>query len=280
MNVVSLLVAHAQTPPLEQPLEASFHDVSERAQPTAVLLVPVANRGCDPPSPQRFADPIFSVIRSVCQHFVGTAPATAIGLCDRWNSIDKGDRAQRVGHIRTRVLNRERNAVGIGDQMTLRAALAAICRVWAGFLPPKSARTEQLSMTAQDKSTSPAAPSSLRKTFQIFPQTPASCQSRSRRQHVMPQPQPISRGRYSQGQPLLRMKRIPVRHARSETRGRPPFGFGGSGGKKGRTFSHNSSDNNCLAMWSSLTQVPRPKMRKRISMAQTGKEGFVRVPNA
>jgi hypothetical protein len=259
MNVGSFLIADAQTPPLEQPLEASFDDVSEGAQPTAVFVVPVANRGYDPPSSQRSADRILSVVRPVCQHFVGTAPSTTIGLFDRWNGIDEGDGALRIVPIRSRVLNRERNAVGISDQMTLRPVLPAIRGVWAGFLPPKRARTEQLSMTAQDKSTSPAAPSSLRKTFQIFSQTPASCQSRSRRQQVMPQPHPISGGRYSQGQPLLRMKRIPVRHARSETRGRPPFGFGDSGGNKGRIRSHSSSDNNRLAMWSSLTQVPRTK---------------------
>jgi hypothetical protein len=274
MNVVSLFIADAQTPPLEQPLEASFHDVPERAQPAAVLIVPVANRGYDPPSCQRFADLILSVIRQVCQHFVGTAPATAIGLVDRWKRIDEGDGALRIVHIRARVLNRERNAAGIGDQMTLRAVLSAIRGVWAGFLPPKRARTEQLSMTAQDKSTSPAAPSSLRKIFQIFSQTPASCQSRSRRQQVMPQPQPISGGRYSQGQPLLRMKRIPVRHARSETRGRPPFGFGGSGGNKGRIRSHNSSDNNRLAMWSSLTQVPRPKRAEMYQHGSNTQRGF------
>ncbi len=42
-------------------------------------------------------------------------------------------------------------------------------------------------------------------------QTPASFQSWSRRQQVMPQPQPISAGRSSQGMPVLRTKRMPVR---------------------------------------------------------------------
>jgi hypothetical protein len=47
-------------------------------------------------------------------------------------------------------------------------------------------------------------------------------QSRRRRQHVIPDPQPSSCGSICQGMPLRRTNRMPVRHARSETRGRPP----------------------------------------------------------
>lgn len=38
-----------------------------------------------------------------------------------------------------------------------------------------------------------------------------------------------------------------VRQARSGTRGRPPFGFGGAGGTSGSTISHNSSGSSGLA---------------------------------
>ena len=57
-------------------------------------------------------------------------------------------------------------------------------------------------------------------------QTPASCQSRSLRQQVMPLPQPISCGRSSHGIPVLSTKTIPVKAARSGLRGRPPLGVG------------------------------------------------------
>ena len=54
--------------------------------------------------------------------------------------------------------------------------------------------------------------------------TPACCQSRKRRQHVIPDPHPSSCGSICQGMPLRRISKMPMRHARSETRGRPPFG--------------------------------------------------------
>jgi hypothetical protein len=72
--------------------------------------------------------------------------------------------------------------------------------------------------------------------------TPARCQSRKRRQHVMPLPQPNSCGSVSHGMPDFKTKTMPVKAARSAIwRGRPPFGFGGSGGRSGAMISHSVS---------------------------------------
>jgi hypothetical protein len=78
-------------------------------------------------------------------------------------------------------------------------------------------------------------------------QTPASFQSRSRRQQVMPLPQPISCGSISQGMPLLRTKSMPVRAARSGTGGRPPFGLRRRFGSSGAIRAHNLSPTNAAA---------------------------------
>ena len=77
---------------------------------------------------------------------------------------------------------------------------------------------------------------------------PARFQSRNLRQHVMPLPQPISLGRSSQPMPLFKTKMIPVKTLRSSRRGRPPLGFGGSGGNSGATSAHNSSLTRSLFM--------------------------------
>ncbi len=69
----------------------------------------------------------------------------------------------------------------------------------------------------------------------------ARCQSRSRRQHVIPDPHPSSCGSSCQGMPLRRTKTMPVRHARSDTRGRPPCGLLGRIGKNGSTRSHRAA---------------------------------------
>jgi len=82
----------------------------------------------------------------------------------------------------------------------------------------------------------------------IRSQTPARFQSRRRRQHVIPDPHPSSCGSICQGMPLRRTKTMPVRHARSETRGRPPCGRRGRIGKKGSTRSHKRSGSNAAAI--------------------------------
>jgi hypothetical protein len=107
---------------------------------------------------------------------------------------------------------------------------------------------EELSTTARDQSIWSGAcePVQQRKVHQI-PNAPR-CQSRRRRQHVIPDPHPSSGGSICQGMPLRRTKTMPVRHARSETRGRPPCGRRGRIGKKGSTRSHNRSGSNATAI--------------------------------
>jgi hypothetical protein len=79
-------------------------------------------------------------------------------------------------------------------------------------------------------------------------QMPSCCQSRRRRQQVMPDPQPSSCGSICHGIPLRSTNRIPVRRARSETRGRPPFGRGGRAGRSGAMSPHNGSGNDTAAI--------------------------------
>jgi len=67
----------------------------------------------------------------------------------------------------------------------------------------------------------------------IRSQTASCCQSRRRRQQVIPDPQPSSFGNICHGIPLRSTTRMPVTPARSGTGGRPPFGRGGEGGRSG-----------------------------------------------
>jgi len=79
--------------------------------------------------------------------------------------------------------------------------------------------------------------------------TPACCQSLSRRQQVMPLPQPISWGKSSQPMPLLRTNKMPVKAARSGTGGRPRFpGWARCGGKRGSTIAQSSSETSAFAI--------------------------------
>jgi hypothetical protein len=86
------------------------------------------------------------------------------------------------------------------------------------------------------------------KIVRIFSQVPSACQSRRRRQQVMPQPQPISRGKSSQGIPVLRTKRMPVKALRSSSLGCPPLGLGVHLGRIGSIIAQSSSGKRGFAM--------------------------------
>jgi hypothetical protein len=131
--------------------------------------------------------------------------------------------------------------LAVGHNVALRARFAAIRRIRAGLVAPLFAGTLAESSAARSQSMPLRSPNSSRIAWCSARQTSACCQSRKRRQHVTPLPQPISRGSISHGMPLRSTKRMPASAARFGTRGRPPFGFGGSGGSNGSTIAHSSS---------------------------------------
>ena len=106
--------------------------------------------------------------------------------------------------------DRQRCSVSVANHMALRAILAAVRGIGASHLPPKSARTEQLSNTTLDQSLASANHSSSSNTCHSFYQTPANCKSQSRRQHFIPEPPPSSGGRNSHAQPVRETNKIPV----------------------------------------------------------------------
>jgi hypothetical protein len=147
---------------------------------------------------------------------------------------------------------RERNSFGVDHRsnatLALRARFSFIRRIGAGTFAPFLAATLAESTAAHDQSILPASPNLSSSIWCSFSHTPASCQSLSLRQQVIPLPQPISGGRYSHGKPVFSTKMMPVSAAQFGTLGRPPFGFAGSGGSSGSITSHSSSDNICLAI--------------------------------
>ena len=254
MNIVTFFIADTQAPLIEQPIKRCFDNITEFAKTATIFGVTSGNQRPGLASSQRLANLFFGIVGAIRKNLIRTSARAATMLLNRRDSIDQCNGHLRIMNICAGMFNRQRRAPAINNQVTLRAVFAPICWIRACFRPPKSARTEQLSMAETDQSIASAMPNSSSKARHIFCQTPALCQSRRRRQQVMPLPQPISRGRYSQGVPVLRINRIPVRQARSLTLGRPPLGFGGSGGICRLMRSHSSSVSSGLAMiMSSIT---------------------------
>ena len=106
---------------------------------------------------------------------------------------------------------------------------------------PPFAGTSEAPTEAREQSMASASRRRFRSSCCSRRHTPAWCQSRSRRQHVIPEPQPNSCGNICHGMPLRRTKRIPLRHARSGTRGVPRFARCTGIGRNGSTRSHNAS---------------------------------------
>ena len=151
----------------------------------------------------------------------------------------------------------ERDATSFDHKMALRARFAPIRRILPGFSAPPTAATLAESSAARDQSIRSDCPRRSNKTRCNLCQTPASCHSFNRRQQVIPEPQPISGGRYSHGSPVARTKRMPRNTSRSGTRGRPPRSFSGAGGSKGLMTAQSSSVINCFAMPIILHGKPR-----------------------
>ena len=174
----------------------------------------------------------------------GPAPAAS----DRWDPIEHRLEVVAFVHVRRREVDGERDAVAIDDQMLLGAEFSPVRRVRARRFAPPFARTLEASRLARVQSIRPAFPSSSSRTRCSWSQTPASCQSRSLRQQVMPLPHPSSWGKYSQPIPVRSTNKMPVSAARSSTGGRPPRGLGFGDGNKGSMRSHSASGTSGFAM--------------------------------
>jgi hypothetical protein len=162
-------------------------------------------------------------------------------LLDGLDSIHHFHKHCAVMDIGTGADYRERDPLPVDHKMALRARFASIRRRRPGSFAPFLAGTLAESTDARVQSILPASPNLSSRSWCRRSHTPASCQSRRRRQQVMPLPQPISGGSISHGRPLLSTKMMPVSAARLGTRGRLPFGFSGSGGNSGSTTSQSSS---------------------------------------
>ena len=240
MDVRVALVAHVEPTEAAEPRLGALHDPAVAAQ-MFLRLDPLARNPAADPSPPQILPTMPGLVRLVRMHLGRTCARATPGSLDGLDRVHEWLEQADVVHIRGRQGHREGDAGPVDHNMALRARFAAIRRIRAGGVAPFLARTLVLSRLARDQSIPSRSPSRSKRTRWSRCQTPASCQVRKRRQQVMPLPQPISWGRSSHGIPVRKTKMIPLSAARSGSRGRPPFGLGGSGGNSGATTFHSSS---------------------------------------
>src|SRR3712207_502997 len=215
MDVVASLIAYLQPPVAVHPRQRSFHNPPVSSQLLAGFDATPSYPGGYAPLPQSLAASREVVALVGVQLLRALARTPTRRLADRLDGVHGLFQDLRVVDIGRRVGHRQRGASPVDHNMTLRALFALIRRVRAGLLAPPGAGTRAESKDALSQSISSALPSRSNKIRCRRSHTPASCHSLRRRQQVIPEPQPISWGSISQGTPLLRTNRIPVRVARS-----------------------------------------------------------------
>jgi hypothetical protein len=255
MNIVASLVANAETAELMEPGNRPFNHPAGLTQSTAMFGVPTSQVGSDATAPE-FVAVRLRIVSAIALDTPGSMPRPPRFTADPRNCFHQRQQLRDVMGVGAGQRGCQWNARRIRNDMVLAPRFAAIRWVGTSFCPPSTARTLELSTIARDQSIWSAALSSVSKTSCSRFQTPASCQSRNRRQHVMPHPQPNSCGSIVQGMPLRSTNKMPVSTSRLPTGGRPPRDDATIGGNNGSTNFHNSSDTNNLAMtvlldWSS-----------------------------
>jgi len=248
MNVGAAFVADAQAAELVQPTEGAFHDPAGFAQ-TAPMRGSLTGQLVADSALLQPAMVGGTAVGAIPLHDLRPLPRATDLAPHRRDGCDERLELATVMHVGRRHECAQRHALGIGAKMMFAARFAAVGRVRPGLQPPKTARTLLESTTARDQSKRSALWRRRSNSWWSFVQTPAFCQSRSRRQQVMPLPQPNSCGRSCHAMPLLSTNKIPVNAARSGTRWRPGnlgrrFFFGSSGWM----ISHNESVTNGFAI--------------------------------
>lgn len=211
-----------------QPGMRAFNEPAIFAKATAMFDTALGDHGLNTAVAQRTSMPLGVVTAIGIDHtrspqWVAALSANRWNRWNRWNRVDQRQQLRDIVDIRTGQDRGERGAVGVGDDVVFGTGSCAIGGVWPSFWPAPTARIDDESTAARENSIWSAARSLVSSNSCKRSHTPAACQSRSRRQHVTPEPQPISAGRSRQCSPVLRTNWMPVSAARFETGRRPGF---------------------------------------------------------
>jgi hypothetical protein len=267
VNVGASFPAHTEASELMQPGQTAFDHPAGLAQAAAMGHPALGQDRRDAARPQRVTVQR-GIVPAIALHPVGTEPGMADPAGNRWNPLDQHQQLRHIVAMRTGEGGCQRNAVRVGNEMMLRPRLPAVRGIGARLRPPKTARTDDESTTAREKSILSAPRSLFKRVRWTVSHTPALCQSRRRRQQVMPV-HPISRGKSSHGMPVFKTNRIPVSTARLSLGFRPGYRRRRRfTGKCGAITPHNASSKITLAM-----EMP-PSHDRKISYRRQTQHSF------
>jgi len=250
VNVVTAFVSNSQAAELVQPTDRPLHNPSKDAQAAAVLGVSFGDYRLDAAQGQLLAVRI-GIVGSISEDFSGALHRASDLASDRRDRVDQRDQLRHVVTVGACEQDGKRNAFRIRDQMVFCPAFPAIHGAGTGTFAPPTARTCELSTTAKERSSWSSDRSRFSRARWTLSHTPAFWQALRYRQQLMPDPQPNSWGKSSQGMPVFKTNMIPVTTLRRSRGLRPGYlrrrRLGG--GNNGSIISHSSSSSNGLAMF-------------------------------
>ena len=251
-------ISNLQAPERVEPSNGALHDPARFAESAAVRRADLGKHGGDAAPAQ--ALPVWlGTVAPVALDDFRLAQRTSVLSANGRNRLDQCIELRDVVAVRSAQDDRERDALGVDDEVMLAAELAPVRWVRAGFFPASMARTEELSTMARAISSWPRRRSSANSVPWMRCQTPASCHATSRRQHAVPEPQPISCGSRFQAMPERRTNTMPVSTARSGVGLRPAYRRlrGARAGSNGSMSDHSSSSISSLGIASCQAKQDR-----------------------
>lgn len=242
MNVSPTLEANTKTTEVVKPRMSTFDNPAEFAQTTAVF--------CPAPGDHRFdtalAEPLtmrLGVVATVCVDDFRLLKRPAAHAANWRDRINERQQLGDVVAVRAGQDCADGDAIRIDEDVMLGTRSRTIRGVRTSFSPAPTARTDDESTAAREKSSSPASRNFASNSSCNRFHTPTLCQSRKRLQQVEPEPNPNLVDMSHQRIPVLNTNRMPFSAARFETGRRPGYfsrrGFGG--GSKGSISAHSSS---------------------------------------
>src|SRR5918996_4646 len=198
MDVLTPLIANREPAVLRKPGQCALHYPPVPSQLLAALYALSCYTALYA-APSQGSLALLVIVGLVGVKLLRALPWSATGTLDRFYSVDELFENHRVVDICRAEHHTERDAPSVRNNMALRARFSFIRRILADFVAPLFAGMEAESKQALSHSIWSASPRRSKSTRCSRSQTPpASCHSRKRRQHVTPEPQPISWGNISQ----------------------------------------------------------------------------------
>jgi hypothetical protein len=146
MDVGAALVTNGQASESVEPGDGAFDDPATDAKATAVRGATTRQHGHDAACPQAVAVRL-RIIPAVTLECAGSAARTPAAAPHRRQRIDHRIEMGDVVDVGRGYLCDERDPARIRDEVVFGTRLAAIGWVRSSFFPPRTARTEPLSIT-------------------------------------------------------------------------------------------------------------------------------------